>query len=207
MGRKSLKEQRRTQIIEAFSRCVSRKGLQKASIRQIAKEAGVQTSILHHYFKDREEMIEELVKSIVDQAVARYRAEVNRHRNPKTRFNKAFKFLFGPDMINDEHSTFFYDAWVEARENDKVRESFRMLYSRFREGITNLLAETGKSYGLSALELYELATMVVAIQDGVSLQWDMDRGNVSLDRMSRMTKRLIELYIEDKDRGKRGKGE
>ena len=197
MGRKSLATQRRAQIIQAFYRCITRNGLHNASTRRIAEEAGVQPSILHHYFKDRNEMIEELVKSTVDKIAARYTTEIERHKNPKTRFNRGIDFLFGPDMINDENFGFFYDCWAQAGRNEKVRESFTMLYRRFREAMINLLVETNKSAGLSSAQVKELATMIVAIQDGVSIQWDMDRRNVDLKKMSRMTKRLIELYVEE----------
>ena len=196
MGRKSLAQQRRAQIIEAFYRCIVRDGLQKASTREVAKEAGVQTSILHHYFKDRDEMIEELVKNIVDEIATRYVTEIRRYKSPRTRFNKAIEFLFGPAMINEEHAGFFYDCWAEAKRNDKVRESFAKLYRRFHRTMVDLLVETGWASGLSRTAVSELASMVIAIQDGISLQWEMDPQNVSLKKMSRLTKRLIELYIE-----------
>ena len=147
-------------------------------------------------------MIEELVKDIVSKTTARYAAEIGRYKDPTVRFNKAVDFLFGPDMINDENFGFFYDCWAQAGRNEKVRESFTMLYRRFREAMINLLVETNKSAGLSPAQVKEIATMVVAIQDGVSIQWDMDRRNVDLKKMSRMTKRLIEIYIEDKKRAK-----
>jgi AcrR family transcriptional regulator len=200
MGRKSLAKERRAQIIEAFYRCVIRDGLQNASTRQIAQEAGVQPSILHHYFKDRAEMIEELVKSIVDQNTERYLAEINRYKDPAKRINKALAFLFGPDMINDEQSALFYDLWAEAKRNERVRESFSMLYRRFRDAIVNLLIETNTAAGLSPAEIKELANMVIALQDGVSLQWDMDPSNVSLKKASCLTKDLIELYVKDKNK-------
>jgi len=81
-------KQRRAQIIDAFYRCIKRDGLQNASTRRIAEEAGVKPSILHHYFKDRDEMIEELVKNVVDDLTTRYSAEISRYKSPKTRFNK-----------------------------------------------------------------------------------------------------------------------
>lgn len=198
MGRKSLANERRAQIIDAFYRCVVRDGLQNASTRQIAQEAGVQPSILHHYFKDRAEMIEELVKRIVDQNTERYLAEINRHKDPAKRFNKAIEFLFGPDMIHDEQGALFYDCWAEAKRNERVRESFSMLYRKFRKAIVNLLIETNTSAGLSPAQIKELANMIIAFQDGVSLQWDMDPSNVSLKKASRLTKDLIELYVKDK---------
>lgn len=197
MGRKSLAKERRAQIIDAFYRCIKTHGLHGASTRLIAEEAGVQPSILHHYFKDRDEMIEELVASVVESLSARYLAEIDRHKNPKTRFSKAIDFLFGPEMISDVDFAFFYDCWAEARRNEKVRHSFSKLYGRFRGAIMDLLIETNKSVRLSPAQVKELATMIVAIQDGVSIQWDMDRENVSLKKMSRMTKRLIELYLEE----------
>lgn len=198
MGRKSLAKERRAQILDAFYRCITKQGLHKASIREIAREAGVQPSILHHYFKDRDEMIEELVKDTVEKISVQYLAEIDRYKDPRVRFNKAVDFLFGPDMINKEGFGFFYDCWAEARRNRKVHGSFTKLYHRFRQAIIHILIETNKSAGLSPAELRELATIVVAIQDGVSIQWDMDQQNVSLKKMIRLTKRLIELYIEEK---------
>jgi AcrR family transcriptional regulator len=197
MGRKSLAPERRAQILDAFYQCIRKYGLHGASTRRIAQEAGVQPSILHHYFKDRDEMIEELVANIVDNISVRYLAEIDRHKNPKTKFNKAVAFLFGSEMINDDDFGFFYDCWAEARRNEKVRESFTRLYHSFRAGIIELLVRTNKSVGLSRAQTKELSTMVVALQDGVSIQWDMDRENVDLKKMARMTKHLIELYIED----------
>jgi AcrR family transcriptional regulator len=203
MGRKSLATERRAQILEAFHRCVMRDGLQGASTRMIAKEAGLQPSILHHYFKDRDEMVEELVNSVTERVSARYLAEINRHKDPEKRFAKGVAFLFGPQMISDEDFGFFYDFWAEARRNEKVRASFTKLYRRFRNIIIDLLVETNKSAGLSPAQIKELATMVVAIQDGVSIQLDMDRKNIQLKKMARLTKQIIELYISANSRAKK----
>jgi len=197
MGRKSLASERRSQIVKALYQCISKHGLQKSTIKKIAEEAGVQSGILHHYFKDRDEIIEEMVDAFVDDISQRYLAEISRCKNPQARFNRAVDFLFSPYAMSDENTAFFYDCWAEGRRNKKVRKSFTRYYQRFRAGMIKLLTETGKSAGLTAAQTKRLATMIVAIQDGVSLQWDMDPGNINLKTMSRMTKRLIELYLMD----------
>lgn len=203
MGRKSLAKERRAQITSALYRCIARDGLQRASTREIAREAGVQPSILHHYFKDRAEMIEEVVRNIVDDLIKLCDAEISRYENPATRFDKAIDFLFGPDMVNADHTRFFYDCWAEAKTNDKVRASFVTLYARFRDAIIDLLVETNTSEDLTRTQLKDLANIIVAIQDGVSLQWEMDREHVSLPRMSLLTKRMIALYVEDARRSRK----
>jgi len=198
MGRKSLAKERRAEIIEALYRCIVRGGLQKASTRAIAKEAGIQQSMLLHYFKTRDEIIEELVDKFVDDLSASYTAELQKHKNPKTRFNRGIDFLFGQEVIDEDQSCFFYNCWAEAKGNPRISEAFTRLYRRYRRGILELLVETGMTSGLSSKEAEDLASMIVAIQDGVDLQWDMDREKVNLKRMSRLTKDFIEFYLENK---------
>jgi AcrR family transcriptional regulator len=53
MGRKSMEDERRAQILEGFYTCAVREGLGNASMKKIAVEAGVQTSLLYHYFSNR----------------------------------------------------------------------------------------------------------------------------------------------------------
>jgi AcrR family transcriptional regulator len=199
LGRKSLAKERREQIIRALNRCIAKYGLQNTSIKKIALEAGVQPGILHHYFKDRDEIIEEMVKTIVDEVLAKYLQEIRRYRDPDKRFEKAISFLFGPEMINDEYASFFYDCWAEAKRNPRIRESFNMLYDRFRKAIIDLLVESGKSSGFSPKETRELAAMIMAIQDGVSLQWDMDSERFPLTQLSRLTREMVELYVQKRN--------
>ena len=76
-GRKSIAKQRRAEICDAFLRCARREGLYRASNRKIAREAGISLSMLHHYFKSREEMIEEFVQTkMVQEFSADLRAVV-----------------------------------------------------------------------------------------------------------------------------------
>jgi hypothetical protein len=66
--------------------------------------------------------------------------------------------------------------------------------------VLELLVETGKTRGLSPTEARDLASMLIAIHDGVEQQWTFDRDNVSLKRMARMAKRMLDLYVKDKGR-------
>lgn len=202
MGRKSLAKERRTQIIEALQQCISKYGLQKSTIKKIAEEAGVQPGILHHYFKDRDEIIEELVDKFVDDLTLIYMVELRKYKDPKTRFSKGIDFMFGAESMNEDQSRFFYNCWAEAKLNPRLSKAFTRYYRRLRENVVKYMVETGVSSALSSREAEDLASMLLAIQDGVDLQWDMDREKVDLKRMSQMTKDFIELYLENKKRQK-----
>jgi AcrR family transcriptional regulator len=65
MGRKSLAIERRTQILDAFERCVIKYGLDGATIEKIAAEANVRPSILRHYIGNWDQLVGELVNRVV----------------------------------------------------------------------------------------------------------------------------------------------
>ncbi|RJP65791.1 MAG: TetR family transcriptional regulator [Candidatus Abyssobacteria bacterium SURF_17] len=205
MGRKSLAGERRAQILDALARCISRHGLQGSPIKTIAKEAGVQPSILYHYFKDRDEMIEELVDKLVDNLMDSYSARIRGYKEPEKRFEKGLEFLFSPEMQNTEPGGFYYSCIVEAKRNPRVQRSMTKLFRRYRAAVLQLLIETGKTAGLSSREAKDLASMLVAIQDGVALQRHMDGTNISMERMHHLTRSFIRLYLDEKTKRQRRK--
>ena len=199
MGRKDLSEQRRAQIIEAFYHCVTRYGLKDSSLRLVAKEAGVQLSILHHYFENRDEMIEELAWSIVEKAIENIEQQIMKYKDPETRYNKSFEFLFGPDMINAELELLFHNLRAESALNETVREVFIHLYDRWREGVIEYLVDAYAKTILTPTEKKEITWAIIAIQDGACLQWDAYHDNVFLKKMAHLTRELFELYVKDRE--------
>jgi len=196
MGRKSLAAERRSQIVAALRRCIFRYGLQRASIKKIAVEAGLPAGLLHHYFRSRSEMIEELVRKTVDDLAASYHAHLGSCRDPAKRLDKAIGFLFGPKVMDLANARFFYECWAEATRNPRAREAFADLYRRSRDTMVRLFEETGLAAGLAPCEVRDLASLLIAIQDGVALQCDMDSDHVSPSRMRRLTQRVLLGYLE-----------
>lgn len=73
MGRRSLREQRRAELIAAFARVLARQGFAGATIAAVADEADVTPSLVHHYFIDKNEMLAGLVADLMDRFRGRTR--------------------------------------------------------------------------------------------------------------------------------------
>ena len=56
MGRKSLKKERQSEIIEAFYKVAQKEGLENVSLAKVATEMDVNTSLVLHYFKSKDEL-------------------------------------------------------------------------------------------------------------------------------------------------------
>ncbi len=57
MARISNREERREEIAEAAWRVIEHRGLEEASMRDIAREAGYTTGVLTHHFRDKRELM------------------------------------------------------------------------------------------------------------------------------------------------------
>lgn len=201
-GRKSIATERRAQILDAFHQCAVRNGLEKASLREVAGAAGLPVSILHHYFKNREEMVSELVNRIVSGIIENLLAEIDDIEDPRLRFDKIFRLLFSPKTQQLEDGSLFYDFWSFAHRSEVVRRTFQKQIRQQREAFVRIFTEAGQLSGLSESDMNEIANIMIALVEGMYYVLDMDSGNVSLEKISMLTRRFIELYADEKRRTK-----
>ena len=69
MGRKSIDNIRKPQILEHFRQVINKEGIHKASVVKIAKNMGVSPNLVLHYFESKEAMVIELFDVIMDQYI------------------------------------------------------------------------------------------------------------------------------------------
>jgi AcrR family transcriptional regulator len=71
-------EQRRREVAAAFGRVVARDGLDAASVRAVAAEAGWSTGVLAHYFVDKDELLVAALRLAIERALERARPHLRR---------------------------------------------------------------------------------------------------------------------------------
>ncbi|MCP3939893.1 MAG: TetR/AcrR family transcriptional regulator [Desulfobacteraceae bacterium] len=197
MGRKSIADERRTQIILAFYTCVVNHGAAGASIRKIANEAGVLPSTLHHYFTSRNEIIEEAVVYFTDKIFKEFTEKIIPHTDGKIRLSKGIEFLFSQEMISLEATGFFLECCVAARHNSRIKETIADLFARFRGAIMDHLNDMAEFSELAARQKQMCASMIVAFHEGIELQWFADPSAVCLEDALAATRTLIQFFIEN----------
>ncbi|MBX6388031.1 MAG: TetR/AcrR family transcriptional regulator [Frankia sp.] len=69
-------DQTRQRIIEATLRCVAEVGYARATIREIARAAGMTSGSLYHYFPNKAELVKETFRDLAQHTVPRFAAAV-----------------------------------------------------------------------------------------------------------------------------------
>lgn len=123
---------RREEVLGALWRVVQRDGLQGATMRAIAREAGVSSGVLAHYFEDKDDILRsglELVNRQIAEGAARIliRAKglgalievlgltlpLDDQRQRTVQFEvSTWSRALGDERQRDEHLG-YYDAWCE----------------------------------------------------------------------------------------------
>lgn len=188
---------KKVQIIAAFYQCAIRDGLKKATNRKIAQEAGIPLGLIHYYFKDREEMIEGLVEWTAENNIQKYQSAVKDAGTFEERFQKTFEFLF-VTMLNDEAGSLYYDLWSEAKRNPNIRKSFTRMYDAYRRQIAAQMHGMGLSRGLDKKQIRDLASILIAMNEGILIQWDIDRRKVVPGSIAGLAGEIFETFFTSK---------
>ena len=141
MGRPSLANQRTTEILDAFEKCVGRYGLEGSSLERIAEEAGMRRSILRHYVGNRED----LVRALADRVVEKYETtltvhlESQKHRTPLKRL---MSYLFPDSFRSTTESLLVIESLIAAAAtDDEIQEKMKRYVQHLADRSAVLLRE------------------------------------------------------------------
>lgn len=65
MGRPSNREARRSEIVAAFARVLADHGYAAATMSAVASEAGIPPGLIHHHFKDKDDLLSTLLETLI----------------------------------------------------------------------------------------------------------------------------------------------
>jgi AcrR family transcriptional regulator len=120
-------EQRRNQILDAANTVFQRHGFHRASMAQVAAEAGMSVGQIYRYFENKEEVIAAISERDLEQSMQDMRAMLE---DPA---GVSAALLAGVDqgvakMLDRPSAALFLEVMAEAARNPKVAESVRLQY-------------------------------------------------------------------------------
>ncbi|WP_315096392.1 TetR family transcriptional regulator [uncultured Cellulomonas sp.] len=168
--------ERREQLIEAALAVASRDGIDAATVRAVAAEAGVSLGVVHYCFQDKDELLRAMAHAITSANLERSLGELPPDSgDPQTVIEGVIDALWagirdsrGPQLLSYELTT---SSLRHAELNQVAIEQYRGQWAA-AEQVLDLVERTAH-VGWS-LPRGDLARTVVAVIDGFSLAWLVD---------------------------------
>ncbi|MEG7378251.1 TetR/AcrR family transcriptional regulator [Bacillus subtilis] len=189
-------EKRRKQIAEATWRVILERGMEGASARNIAKEAGLSLGALRHYFSTQDDLLVFAMKLVQEKVMARIEHIALKDVPPK---EKVLHILLEIVPTNEEtirEMEVWFAFTVYARhKKDRFDANHDGIYSGMRNLIAYLaefdLLKQAANKDIEAERLY-------ALIDGLALHAMLDPVRINKDRIERVIMQHIEsICVEE----------
>jgi AcrR family transcriptional regulator len=190
MGRRPIKDQRRGEILDALYRCLMRKSFKETSIKDIAREAGINSALLHYYFASKEDILINLVDQILGHYRDLYLEYVRGLEERDLPFRELLRqvFQFSNEQIttNKDLQRVFFEIWEVSLHNRNVNARVRKVYREWIRGLGELMQRGARN----PEEAAQLALAAVAFQEGIGLL------SVIFDFGKKRTREALETFQE-----------
>lgn len=158
-------EQRRTELTDAASRVIARSGIEGATMREIAAEAGWTTGALTHYFADKHELL--LATFEASLANRRARRPDDARTAPLDRLRASLEGALPIDDDRRRHWLVTLTCCTQAAGDAALAAAQRDAYREFRDHVTRAVADAGATTPEIARSLAE---QLIGVADGVAVQ-------------------------------------
>lgn len=199
MGRKSIAEIRKEEIIEAFFEVVSKNGFAKATIRQIANVAGCNHGMLHHYFPNKEAIIQ----SAVSHIMTIYRAELleglSRYDSAADQLRFIIPWFFDLDRFNLKLSRAWVGFWAIAKDEASVSEALQECYRDVRNVFIDIINRGIKAGEFRKVNAKVTANVILAALEGSTMLWVVDTDEISVESMEKQLADMLSHYLIKED--------
>jgi len=167
--------ERREQLIAAAIAVASRDGIEAATVRAVAAEAGVSLGVVHYCFQDKSELMRAMAHAITAQNTPADLSELPEGAPPDSVVETVVGALWssisgarGPQLLS-------YELTTSSLRNEDLREVALEQYRGQWAAAETVLEEIGRVAHVEwVVPVPDLARAVVAFVDGVSLSWLVD---------------------------------
>ncbi len=199
MPRKTIADIRKEEIVKAFFKVVSEKGLAKATIREVARAAGCNHGILHHYFAGKKQIL----KGAMDYVATAYKAEMleglSKCDSAMSRIEYLISWFLDLSLFNLEFSR-VWTEFVNLSKYDPAASAIVLgLYGEMKGVFAETIRGGIRSGEFRKLNPIVMANVIAANVEGSLLLWVAEPDKTPIRKMTKQIEDMITKYLENRE--------
>lgn len=162
-------EERRRELVAAVVRVIMRDGIERCTLRAVARESGYSSGVLAHYFAGKEDLLTAALRLSHERIYARIAEKLE----PLAGLVAVREFMLDNLPLDDERLTetrLELTYWARALGDERVLAVQREEAARLRSMLVDVLEDARRRDELAPRATVDVAaTRLLAFIDGVSL--------------------------------------
>lgn len=195
MSKADLAAERKTQIINATIECIARFGYHNFSMQDVAKVADVSKGIIHYYFLNKEDLMMAVLERVAGDIEGVLAGTSDQAANPVERLKSIIKICFRIVQEKKEYYSINIDFWTQINQKEKVRQAVAKHYTKFRHALATVIQDGITAGVFKPGDTNETASFIIAIVDGMGLQWLFDNNVFNYAEVTQKCEDMILGYI------------
>jgi AcrR family transcriptional regulator len=198
LTRAEQREKTRGCLVEAATKVFSRRGYDKASLDEVAEEAGFTKGAVYSNFKGKEDLFLATIDAHFEQ-----RLEAIRQLMAEEPGEQGTAYAGGMDFMNQlnsdpEYFALFFEFWAYAQRNPAVKRKFLPVVQRFRSALAELFQAKSDDGVELPVAPEHLSSMLIAMAAGVAMERELDPDAVPHDMYALMLQFFFRgMFVED----------
>lgn len=167
--------ERRDQLVGAALAVAIRAGIEAATVRAVAAEAGVSLGVVHYCFKDKDELLREVGKAIAARCVDRVAFAAPRAAGARAALGVELGGVWDAIRANRGAQLLSFELTTSALRNAELRGVATGWLEHDSAVAEQVLSRAAAVAGVEwTVPVRELARLCVAAVNGVALAWLVD---------------------------------
>ncbi|HQJ70050.1 MAG TPA: TetR/AcrR family transcriptional regulator [Spirochaetota bacterium] len=189
---------RRNQLTRAAYKVVGQKGYYDFTIRDIAREAGLSTGLVHYYFKNKEDLLLNLLKEINKNMLIILNRSISTADDPRDKLNIFMKQAF--DLVENEKDYFYIviDFWTQVNKNDRMKRANIKLFKSYRDEVSKILKEGVERGVFVKMDIEFTSAVIISIIQGLIIQYVIDNNAFNYDEFSKKVMKHVNDLVYKK---------
>lgn len=191
MSKSDVASERKAQIVNATVECIAKFGYHNFSMQDVATLAGVSKGIIHYYFLNKDDLLKSVLGKVAGDIEKVMFKEMENIKQPLEKIKIFIQVSFNIVKSSKEYYQVNMDFWTQINQNQEVQKVIADHYDKFRDTAISIIKEGIADGSFKAVEPKYYSSLILAIIDGLSLQWLFDNQVFEYDKMVEKATKVI----------------
>ena len=165
MPKIGMEEIRRRQLIDATIASIHEVGFADSSLSRISAKAGVSTGIVHHYFRNKADLLEATLRRLGNNLHQAVVTRLLAARSPVDRLMAVIDGNLGPELFTPESVSAWLAFWAQVPTNERLARIQRIIIGRLHDNLVDALRPLAPT-----AEVVSMARLIASLIDGLWLR-------------------------------------